>query len=199
MASSFFKLLSSRKCNIGVLSLSGVWSFATAGFFSEQRACHHRSSNQEAVPCQVIQLSQTDSDRAQCLHSPTLIHSLRVCYHCTPFLSVLISIVLPTFNFSHGAEFPDLRKHSNCKASHLIPSFYAKLCAYGQCYPDRIGQPWAPLHKDCWHGSQRRGVLSGWITTACVVCVFSQWIGMPTTYLAGTSMYFLNLMAGTVK
>ncbi|CDQ77199.1 unnamed protein product [Oncorhynchus mykiss] len=75
------------------------------------------------------------------------------------------------------SEFPDLLKHNNCKASHIIPSL-----AYGQCYPDRIGQPWAPLHKDCWHGSRRRGVLSGWITTACVT-----W--MPAMYrMIGMSM-----------
>jgi hypothetical protein len=188
MASGFLKLLSSRKCNIEVLSLSGVWAFATAGFFSEQKACHHRSSNQEAVPCRVI----PDRQGQIPVSTASPIHSLGVCYHCIPFLSVLISIVWPTFNFSHSSEFPDLLKHNNCKASHIIPSL-----ANGQCYPDRIGQSWTPLHKDCWHGSRRRGVLSGWITMACVVRVFSQWIVMPTTYLAGTSVYLKNIYNGS--
>lgn len=28
----------------------------------------------------------------------------------------------------HSAEYPDLRKHNNCMASHLTPGVYAKLC-----------------------------------------------------------------------
>lgn len=28
----------------------------------------------------------------------------------------------------HSAEYPDLRKHNNCMASHLTPAVYAKLC-----------------------------------------------------------------------
>lgn len=27
-----------------------------------------------------------------------------------------------------SAEYPDLRKHNNCMASHLTPAIYAKLC-----------------------------------------------------------------------
>ncbi len=28
----------------------------------------------------------------------------------------------------NSAEYPDLRKHNNCMASHLTPAVYAKLC-----------------------------------------------------------------------
>lgn len=129
----------------------------------------------------------TASNTYSCVRGVLSLYPLFV---CTYFNSVT--------NLQFLSEFPDLLKHNNCKASHIIPSL-----AYGQCYPDRIGQPWAPLHKDCWHGSRRRGVLSGWITTACVVRVFSQWIVMPTTYLSGTFKSFWhlkkNLMAVTVK
>jgi len=32
------------------------------------------------------------------------------------------------FLFPYSAEYPDLRKHNNCMASHLTPAIYAKLC-----------------------------------------------------------------------
>ena len=63
-------------------------------------------------------LSQTDRDRSQCPQPPSPIHSLGVCYHCTPFLSVLISIVWPTFNFSQSSLI-----YSNTTTARPVTSY----------------------------------------------------------------------------
>lgn len=45
------------------------------------------------------------------------------------FTECLFFLLCPSvFVQLHSAEYPDLRKHNNCMASHLTPAIYAKLC-----------------------------------------------------------------------
>lgn len=46
----------------------------------------------------------------------------RVCAHVLTAVSLLSGVCLCS------AEYPDLRKHNNCMASHLTPAIYTKLC-----------------------------------------------------------------------
>lgn len=54
-----------------------------------------------------------------------------------------------------SAEYPDLRKHNNCMASHLTPAVYARLCdkttptgwTLDQCIQTGVDNPGHPFIK----------------------------------------------------
>lgn len=66
------------------------------------------------------------SDRNKCMtvkQKQTPLMSLHGQYPLVIYVKEMYLSLCP-----NSAEYPDLRKHNNCMASHLTPAIYAKLC-----------------------------------------------------------------------
>ncbi|KAI2573887.1 creatine kinase, mitochondrial 1B, partial [Homo sapiens] len=134
MAGPFSRLLSARP-GLRLLALAGAGSLA-AGFLLRPEPVRAASERRRLYP--PSQTWPTGQLPGNCTRSRRL---------CPP--SMVTGYPLPS------AEYPDLRKHNNCMASHLTPAVYARLCdkttptgwTLDQCIQTGVDNPGHPFIK----------------------------------------------------